>query len=325
MKPILYTLMMLAALAILLAGAGAFYEVDETEQVIITQFGKPVGKAITTAGLKWKLPFIQAVNRLEKRALEWDGRPTEIPTKDKTYLVVDAFARWRIHDPETYFLALRDERSAQSRLDDIIGSEIRNAVASHELIEIVRNTKDRKPAVDDTLAEASARQTPWPPIRLGRSEIERIVLESSAPKLKSFGIDLLNVQLKRLNYNDAVKRTIFQRMISERQQIAERFRSEGAGEAARILGNREKELRTIESEAYRKVQTIRGEADARATDIYARAYNKTPDAAELYHFTKTMETWQKALETDTTLILSTDSEVFRLLKNLPMPEPKTVK
>ena len=152
MKPILYTLMMLAALAILLAGAGAFYEVDETEQVIITQFGKPVGKAITTAGLKWKLPFIQAVNRLEKRALEWDGRPTEIPTKDKTYLVVDAFARWRIHDPETYFLALRDERSAQSRLEDILGSEIRNSIAKHELIEIVRTDKNRKPKHDDTLA-----------------------------------------------------------------------------------------------------------------------------------------------------------------------------
>lgn len=300
----------------LLLARGAFYVVDETEQVIITQFGKPQGEAVTTPGLKFKVPFIQEVNRIEKRALEWDGRPTEMPTKDKTYLVVDAFARWRVSEPETYFLRLRDERTAQSRLDDIIGSEIRNVVAGHELIELVRNDKNRRPPKDEVGVDAQVRQVAWPTISLGRAALEQQAFENAAPKLKVFGIELLNVQFTRINYNDSVQQTIYQRMISERQQIAERFRSEGQGEAARILGDREKELRTIESEAYRKVQVIRGEADARASAIYAQAYNRSPQAAELYGFVKTLETWQKTLDANATVVLTTDSEVFRLLKSI---------
>ncbi len=320
MKRLPQALLLVLVVAAVLGLSGACYVVDETEKVIITQFGKPIGQPITEAGLRLKLPFIHTVNRFEKRAVEWDGRPTEMPTKDKTYLVVDAFARWRITDPETYFLRLRDERSAQSRLDDIIGSEIRNVVASHELIEIVRSDKARKPALDDSSADGIVRAVAWPPIRFGREALESLVLESAAPKLKVFGIELLNVQFTRLSYNQAVEQAIYQRMISERQQIAERFRSEGQGEAARILGNREKELRTIESEAYRKFQTTRGKADARATEIYARAYGQTPEAAEFYQFVKSLETFQKTLDGNTTVVLTTGSELFRLLKR-SAPEP----
>ncbi len=316
---------LLAGVAIfvaLLLAQGSFFVVDETEQVILTQFGKPQGSPITTPGLKFKIPFIQEVNRMEKRALEWDGRPTEMPTKDKTYLVVDAFARWRVSDPETYFLRLRDERTAQSRLDDIIGSEIRNVVAGHELIELVRNDKNRRPPAEEKSLDAQVRQIAWPPIKLGRAALEQQAFESAAPKLRVFGIELLNVQFTRINYNDSVQGTIYQRMISERQQIAERFRSEGQGEAARILGDREKELRSIESEAYRKVQVIRGEADARASAIYAQAYNRSPQAAELYGFVRVLETWQKTLDGNATLVLTTDSELFRLLKSIaPIAKP----
>ena len=316
MKNTAFVLLTLLAFLVLAILSGAFYTVDETEQVILTQFGRPVGGPVTNAGLKVKIPLIQDVNRLEKRALAWDGRPTEMPTKDKTYLIVDSFARWQIRDPQTFFLRLRDERSASSRLDDILGSEIRNAVANHELIEIVRSTKDRQPRLDDVLTEAGA-PTTLLPIKVGREAVERIIFENAVPKLASFGIDLLNVQFKRINYNDTVVRTIYQRMISERQQIAERFRSEGAGSAARILGDMQRDLKSIESEAYRTVQETRGKADAHATEIYAAAYNQSPAASELYQFTKTLETWQTALDSNTTVILSTDSELFRLLKAIP--------
>ncbi len=292
----------------------AFYVVDETEQVIITEFGKPRGAPITAPGLYFKVPWIQEVHRIEKRRVEWDGRPTEMPTKDKTYLVVDAFARWRVSDPETYFLRLRDERSAQSRLDDIIGGEIRTVVASHELLEIVRSDKARVPVRDVPVASQFTRAVAWPPIRTGRLALEKQVLEASAPKLKVFGIELLNVQFTRINYNNAVVQSIYQRMISERQQIAERFRSEGLGEAARILGDREKELASIESEAYRKVQTVRGEADARASQIYARAYGSSTNAPEFFRFLKTLDTLSKVTDGDTSVILSTDNDVFRMLK-----------
>ncbi len=290
------------------------FVVNETDQVIITRFGKPTGAAITNAGLYTMTPFISTVNRFEKRAVDWDGRPTEMPTKDKTYIVVDAFARWRIVDAEAYFLRLRDERTAQSRLDDIIGGEIRNVVASHELIEIVRNDKARKPTGEVVGEDKAVRAIEWPPIQIGRAALEQIVLENAAPKLRVFGIELLNVLFTRINYNEAVQQSIYQRMISERQQIAERFRSEGQGEAARILGNREKELRTIESVAYRKCQTLRGTADAKATEIYARAYNQTPEAAEFYQFTKSLETLQKTTDSNTTLVLTTDSDLYGLLK-----------
>jgi membrane protease subunit HflC len=265
-------------------GAAAFvllssiYTVSEVEQVIITQFGKPVGDPVTTAGLKIKIPFIQQINPIEKRVLEWDGNPSDMPTKDKLYISVDLFARWRITDPLQYFLRLRDERSAQSRLDDILGSETRNAVAKHELIEIIRTTRDRVPLRDTLLTDAE--------------------------------------RFKRINYNESVRPKIYDRMISERRQIAERFLSEGNGEAARIRGNRVRDLNKIQSEAYREVEEIRGLADAKATEIYASAYNQNAESIAFYEFTRTMESYKFIVAENTTLVLSTDSELFKFLKGM---------
>ncbi len=299
----------------------AAYTVSETEQVIITQFGKPVGQAVTNAGLHFRMPFIQEVNRIEKRVLRWDGRPSEMPTKDKTYIIVDAFGRWRINDAKQYYLRLRDERSALSRLDDILGSEIRNAIARHELIEVIRTTKDREPERDAVIENARGNVGNLYPINKGRAKVQQEIFANAAPKIEVFGIELMDVQFKRINYNTSVRTRIYERMVSERQQIAERFRSEGAGEAAKILGQKEKDLQTIESEAYRKTQQIKGDADAEATEIYAGAYNQSPEAAALYEFIKTMDTYKAVLTNDTSLILTTDSDFFRFLKKANPLQP----
>lgn len=303
--------------AILIVGAASIYRVNETEQAIITQFGKPIGEPITEAGLQFKTPFIQKVNMIEKRILEWDGTANEMPTKDKTYILVDTFGRWRIAEPLKYFERLRDERSAQSRLDDILGSETRNTIAKHELIEVVRTSQEREPDEATEIADAdiTGKVGVLKPIKKGRTKLEEEILTKAAPKLAEFGIELLDVRFKRINYNPSVQARIFDRMISERQQIAERFRSEGQGEAAKILGNMERDLREIESGAYREVETIRGQADAKATAIYAAAYNQSPDAADLYDFIRTLQVYEDVLDSDTTLILSTDSELFKLLKD----------
>ena len=311
----LFVLVVLAMVLFFLAGA--CYTVSETEQVIITQFGKPVGAPIADPGLHFKMPIIQTVNRLEKRFLEWDGAPVGIPTKDKTYIHVDTFARWRIKDPLQYFLRLRDERSAQSRLEDILGSETRNAIAKHELIEIVRTDKDRKPMLDSSFKTGPAGVGTigvLPPITVGRQKVETEIKTAAAGKLAEFGIELLDLRLKRVDYNPDVLDRIYQRMTSERQQIAQRFRSEGEGEAAKIAGKKERDMNEIQSGAYLKVQTIRGEADAKATEIYARAYSQSPQAAEFYAFMKSMETYRKIFAKDSTLVLSTDSDLFDLLK-----------
>jgi membrane protease subunit HflC len=311
----LILIIVLACAALVLTGS--LYTVNEIEQVIITQFGKPVGDPVTTAGLKMKVPFIQEVNSIDKRILEWDGSPSDMPTKDKLYISVDLFARWRIVDPLQYFLRLRDERSAQSRLDDILGSETRNAVAKHELIEIIRTTKDRVPLQDATLADPNNTAVgTLVPIQKGRQQVEKEIIEAAAPKVRVFGIELLDIRFKRINYNASVQPKIYDRMISERRQIAERFRSEGNGEAARILGNRERDLNRIQSEAYRRVEEIRGEADAKAAAIYASAYNRSPEAVQFYEFTRTLEAYKSIIADNTTLILSTDSDLFRLLQNM---------
>jgi membrane protease subunit HflC len=311
----LLLIIVLALAALVLTGS--LYTVNEIEQVIVTQFGKPVGDPVTTAGLKMKLPFIQEVNSIDKRILEWDGRPTDMPTKDKLYISVDLFARWRIIDPLQYFLRLHDERSAQSRLDDILGSETRNAVAKHELIEIIRTTKDRVPLQDATLADPNNTAVgTLVPIQKGRQQVEKEIIAAAAPKVRVFGIELLDIRFKRINYNASVQPKIYERMISERRQIAERFRSEGNGEAARILGNRERDLNRIQSEAYRRVEEIRGEADAKAAAIYARAYNQSPAAVQFYEFTRTMDAYKSIIANNTTLILSTDSDLFRFLQNM---------
>ncbi len=312
LAPILIVILTIATFVTL----GGVYTVSETEQVIITQFGKPVGDPVKTAGLHFKVPFIQEVTRIEKRILEWDGRPSEMPTKDKTYIVVDTFGRWRINDAKQYFLRLRDERSAQSRLDDILGSEIRNAIAKHELIEVIRTTKDREPARDAALLDAPGNIGILYPITKGRAKIEKEIFEKAASKLTDFGIELLDMRFKRINYNQSVRERIYERMISERQQIAERFRSEGAGEAAKILGKKERDLLKIESEAYKRVQEIRGVADANATQIYAEAYNQNAESVSFYGFIKTMETYEEMLDQNSTLILTTGSDIFKYLKKV---------
>jgi len=296
----------------------SIYTVSEVEQVIITQFGKPVGDPVTTAGLKFKMPFIQDVNPIDKRVLEWDGSPSDMPTKDKLYISVDLFARWRIIDPLQYFLRLRDERSAQSRLDDILGSETRNAVAKHELIEIIRTTKDRIPLRDALLAgsEQEMDMGSLVPIQKGRKLVEQEIFAEAAEKVQVFGIELLDIRFKRINYNESVRPKIYDRMISERRQIAERFLSEGNGEAARIRGNRVRDLNKIQSEAYRQVEEIRGVADAKATEIYASAYNQSPESVEFYEFTRTMQSYKSIITEDTTLVLSTDSDIFKFLKGM---------
>lgn len=300
----------------LLVLTGAFYTVSETEQVIVTQFGKPVGEPIKTPGLKFKVPFLQKVNVFERRVLEWgDGRTTEMPTKDKSYITVNTYARWAITDPQRYFEKLRDEYSAQTRLDDILGSETRNTIAKHELIEVIRTTKDRQPIIAADIAEADMTGSVGKliPIRRGRNLLEKEIYDTAKAKLAEFGIDLLDIRFKRINYNQEVQNRIYERMISERQQIAERFRSEGAGEAAKILGDMEKELRRIESEAYKVVEQTRGQADAKATEIYATAFNRSPQAAEFYEFLRTLELYKSTLD-DSTIVFTTDSDLFKYLK-----------
>ena len=307
-----------AALVLLIVLRTAFYTVKQTQQVIVTQFGKPVGDPVTEPGLHLKLPFIQTVNRIDKRFLEWDGAPVAIPTRDKTYIHVDTFARWRIDDPKTYFVRLHDERSAQSRLDDILGSETRNAVAKHDLIEIVRSDKARKPLRDENIKAAAGYVGALgvlPPIAFGRAKVEAEIKAGASVKMAEFGIALLDVRLKRVNYNPDVLDRIYQRMISERQQIAQRFRSEGEGEAARIAGQRDRDLNEIESTAYRQVQQIRGQADAKASEIYARAYTQSAQAAEFYSFLKSMATYRSVLTKESTLVLSTDSDLLRYLRH----------
>jgi membrane protease subunit HflC len=296
----------------------SIYTVSEVEQAIITQFGMPVGAPVTSAGLKFKVPFIQDVNLIDKRVLEWDGNPSDMPTKDKLYVSVDLFARWRIVEPLQYFLRLHDERSAQSRLDDVLGSETRNAVAKHELIEIVRTTKDRVPLRDALVTDAGQALNVGSlvPIQKGRKLVEQEIFAEAAEKVRVFGIELLDIRFKRINYNESVRPKIYDRMVSERRQIAERFLSEGNGEAARIRGNRLRDMNKIQSEAYRQVEEIRGVADAKATEIYAKAYNQSPEAVTFYEFTRTMQAYKSLIADNTTLVLSTDSDLFKFLKGI---------
>ncbi len=315
-KKITIFLIVLACLVITVQQS--LYTVDEVEQVIITQFGKPIGEPVMTAGLNAKMPFIQSVNAIDKRILEWDGAPSDMPTKDKLYISVDLFARWRITEPLQYFLRLRDERSAQSRLDDILGSETRNAVAKHELIEIIRTTNDRKPLRDAMLtnAETDLKMGNLVPIKKGRKWVEEEIFTAAAEKVKVFGIELLDIRFKRINYNESVRPKIYDRMISERRQIAERFLSEGNGEAARIRGNRVRDLNKIQSEAYKAVETIRGLADAQAANIYAKSYSQSPEAMQLYQFTRTMRAYPDIIADNTTLVMSTDSDLLKFINGI---------
>lgn len=324
------SLVLIVVLALGIVVSSGLYTVSETEQVVITQFGKPVGESILKAGLHWKTPFVQTVNRLDKRVLEWDGPSANMTTKDKVIVVVDVFGRWEISDPLIFFRQLTDERRALSRLDDILASETRIVIAKHDFIEAVRTTKDRK-AIRDVAnttttgsapSSADSRLGVLPPIIYGRVELEAEVLKNAIPKIEGYGIRLLDVRFKRIDYDPSVSQSIHQRMISEREQIAKLHRAEGEGEAAKINGERERDLATIESEAYRKVQEMEGTADAKATEIYAKAYNQTPEAAQLFEFLKTMETYKQLITADTTMIFTTESELFRFLKS---SNPQAVK
>ncbi|GAB2190097.1 protease modulator HflC [Sessilibacter sp. MAH1] len=312
------TLVMTIVALLAFALKSGLYTVSEVEQVIITQFGKPVGEPVVNAGLNIKIPFIQESNVIDKRVLEWDGDPSDMPTKDKLYISVDLYARWRIVDPLQYFLRLRDERSAQSRLDDILGSETRNAVAKHELIEIIRTTKDREPSQAEILSSSDSDLNVGllVPIKKGRKLVEEEIFLEAANKVKVFGIELLDIRFKRINYNESVRPKIYERMVSERRQIAERFLSEGNGEAARIRGDRVRELDKIQSEAYQQVEKIRGLADAKAAEIYADAYNQSKSSEDFYTFTRTMESYKYIIDKDSTVVLSTNSDLFRYLNGI---------
>jgi len=295
-------------LGVLFVLSSATYQVHEVNQVIITQFGEPTGEPVTEPGLHFKIPFVQQTNYFEKRFLEWDGNPNQVPTKDKRFIWVDTYARWRIVDPLRFFQRLRDELGAQSRLDDILDGETRNAVARYDLIEIVRST-NRDP--DTVQIESDEETAILDEIQMGRQKIAAEILERAAGRTEDLGIELLDLRLKRINYVAEVQQDVFARMIAERQRIAAEFRSEGQGESARISGERERDLARITSEAYRTAEEIRGTADAEATSIYAAAYNRDPD---FYAFTKSLETYEETMDASTFFMLGTDSELLKYLE-----------
>ncbi len=298
------------ALAVLVVGASAAYTVGEAEQVIITQFGQPVGDPITDAGLHFKVPFIQQIHSFEKRFLEWDGSPNQVPTRDKRFIWVDTYARWRIVDPLRFFQRLQDERGAQTRLDDILDGETRNAVARYDLIELVRNSNRNADDIPDEIVDEEL-EVILESIAKGRDQVSREILQVAASRTADLGIELLDLRIKRINYVEEVQRDVFARMIAERQRIAAQYRSEGQGEAARIQGERERDLQRIQSEAFETAEGLRGVADAEATDIYAAAYGRD---ADFYAFTKTLETYEQVIDSGTTVIMGTDSELLKYLE-----------
>ena len=298
----------LALLAVLLAVImDGTYVVEEGRQAIITQFGEPRGNPITEPGLHFKLPLVQKANYFEKRFLQWDGDADQMPTKDKRFISVDTYARWRITDPLLFFQRLRDERGAQSRLDGILGGETRNAIARHDLVEVVRSSNREEAGISD---ESEEETSVLEQITKGRGDMTHSILETAAPKVKDFGIELIDLQFKRINYVEEVEKDVFARMIAERKRIAARYRSEGEGEAARIRGEQERELQRIQSEAYRSAQEVRGEADGKATGIYAKAYNQDP---AFYAFMKSMETYESGVDSSTTLVLTTKGDLLKYL------------
>jgi len=312
MKGFLNIFIIAFVLIILIAMSGVIYVVDETKQVVITQFGKPVGKPITTAGLRFKKPFIQKARYFEKRLLEWDGDPNQIPTKDKKYIWVDATARWKIIDALKFLQSVNNEMGAHARLDDIINSATRDVITGHLLVETVRNSNrivEEQEEGEDAIVTEEALER----IEVGRKALEAVILNKARRLAPQYGIALIDVRIKRLNYVEDVRRKVYERMISERKRAAEKYRSEGQGRKAEIDGQRGKELKLITSEAYRKAEGLRGKADAEVIAIYARAYNQGP---EFYSFLKTLETYRKTIDDTSTIILTTDSDYYKYLKGL---------
>jgi len=301
-------IVILAAIVLVFSSA---YIIDETEQAVVTQFGKVIGSPKTDPGLYFKIPFIQLANYFPKNLQEWDGDPGQIPTLDKTYLWVDTFARWKITDPVKFFQTVNNSVSALARLDDIIDPAVRNFITSYPLIEAVRKSNRELDTFEIGLEDVQKEQRTGYSIETGRENITQGILEQAQPKLAKFGIELADVKIKRINYVEEVRNSVYGRMIAERKQIAEKFRSEGKGEARKILGDKEKDLKLITSEAYRKAQELKGKADASATLIYANAYNVDPD---FFSFTQTLKTYGQSLDKSSSLVLSTDSEFLKYLK-----------
>ena len=301
-------------LIVLFLVMNALYVVNEQEQVVITQFGKPVGDSVTNSGLHIKVPIIQVVNRFDKRFLEWDGDPDELTTKDKRFIWIDVYARWSIVDPKLFLERLRDERSAQSRLDDVLDGATREVIAKHKLVEVIRST-NRTPESDEEMDEDIKTSFQIISNSVGRSKIEKMIFTNSLSQIETYGIDLLDFRFKRINYTEKVQKEVDDRMISERKRIAEKYRSEGNGEMMRIMGEKERELKRIISEAYRKSQVIVGEGDAEAVSIYAAAYNQNEASQEFFSFIKTMETYKETFTDKDTLIMSTDGDYYKYLRD----------
>ena len=308
--------LVIIAIVVVVLVYNAAYTVDETEQVVITQFGRIVGDPVVTPGLKFKIPFLQKANFFPKNLLEWDGDPGQIPTLDKTFIWVDTFARWKIVEPITFFQTVNNRFNAVGKLNDIIDPAVRNAITSHRLISAVRNTNREMDTVEIGREDETQASRDTYAIEIGRAQITKSILEQAKPKLAAFGIELVDVKIKRINYVEQVRKSVYGRMIAERKQIAEKFRSEGKGEARKILGEKERDLKRITSEAYKTAQEIKGEADAKATSIFADAFSADP---EFYSFIKTLEIYNEALEKDSELILTTDSEFFKYLKGYMEP------
>jgi len=299
--------------------AGAFilfsqasFIVNEKQQVVVTQFGKPVGEAITEPGFYFKTPFLQTANVFEKRYMEWDGARNQVPTKDKKFIYVDTYARWQITDPLQFFKRLKNERGAQSRLDDILDGETRNFIANNNIEEAVR-TSNRTPITTDTVLNGIVRDS-LVKIYVGRQKIQEEILKAANEQAKELGIVILDLRLKRLNYIEEDRRKVYDRMISERNRIADKFRSEGQGAASKINGEKVRDLKVIQSEAFKTAEEIKGKADAKAAAIYAESYDKSSQSRDLYGFLKSMETFEKTFDDETSIILSTDSELYRYLK-----------
>jgi membrane protease subunit HflC len=303
--------LIIAIVVLAIVAFSSIFILNETQQAIVTQFGKPVGGPRVEPGLNFKVPFIQKVQYFDKRYLKWDGDPNQVPTQDKKFIHVDTYARWQIVDPLQFFIRLRDERSGQSRLDDILDGETRNAVASHELLDLVRSTNREPEVYDEYLEDMEELEE----ITVGRERIEALVLERANERTADLGIRILDFRFKRMNYVDEVRRNVYDRMISERNRIADQFRSEGQGEARRIEGDKERDLAQIQSEAIRESEIIRGRADARATAIYAAAYNRNAMSRDLYSFLRSLEALEKSFDSKTSIILTTDSELYRYLKS----------
>ncbi len=299
------------ALIIIIGLSGSAFIVQEKDQVVITQFGRPIGKALTEPGIYFKVPFIQVANYFEKRYMEWNGDPNQVPTKDKKFIYVDTYARWQITDPLQFFKRLTNERGAQSRIDDILDGDTRNFIANNNIEEAVR-TSNRTPVSSDSEIISDSLTV----IYVGREKIQKEILASANKQTADLGIEILDFRFKRINYVQEVQDQVYERMKSERFRIADKFRSEGQGEASRINGEKERELKSIQSNAFREAEQIKGKADAAAALIYAQAYDQSSQSRNLYSFLKSMETFEKTFDNKTSIFISTDSELYKYLKKM---------